>query len=362
MQDQRSRGMGASGDLGDTLDPFPSDEQISLQTDFDSYFQRRANRPFDTPDWEGLMRTARTQFEGSGITANEFARTIRRLSQDPHNTLKMDEDDIKRLIDQYVEGNRQKEHDRQQRKRAVRQFFQHAAVGTAIVLAVGGGVGTYFGARDASSTFMHDRKVAERVESLQAEKGKYDNKVRGLEKKAAELQQRETALEQRFFGPLPTLTQASSTTLSPLETQLYAGGATGVNIITELADRSHTIYDQEIGGVRIIAKAMPERSELLILRMTGETIIGAHTYASTGVRPSTPQEIPTQSTKPRVSVLFDGNSVKVVDHTTGIVSITGPDLMPSYRGSEGADTFRAYAETLRTEFGSAYSRGIAPQK
>ena len=209
------------------------------------------------------------------------------------------------------------------RKKAVSVVLTGALIGTA----AGTGLGTY-------KAFTSDRAV------------NYTFDKSSLE---AEYEGKESALENRFFGPLESLTEINRpNSFTPLETKLYAQAYLGSDFVDNLENKRILAYDKVIGDVRIIVNEIPAtqhtNSETTITKMDKEGKISeAFRYYNGDTL--------------RDSISIDGDTIRFVNYLNGGVKVVDKEGKVSVNSYFSDSVYTNHAIKIFNEYQLLKSRG-----
>ena len=178
---------------------------------------------------------------------------------------------------------------------------------------------------------------------------------------------KEAELNNKFFGPLDSLTEISTTsTLSPSHRELYLQNELRKDLGDQLATEDNTIYDQTVGETRIVAKTLSEYKEsdqrLLVLKMEpAGGILEAHYFDTEHyiIQDTDTTEEYLDRAEPYISVIFSGDEMKVIDFQNESVR----EVVNNRTKYQSGDTeqYQDYIKDILTEFKDLYKRGPNPQ-
>ncbi len=173
-------------------------------------------------------------------------------------------------------------------------------------------------------------------------------------------EQRIDELEDQFFGPLDSLTEVSAgSDLAPIMRELYTSSYLGSEVPAALNSQEGLIYDQDIGGVRIIARGVQidGYNHLLIVKQNPVDggIMSAYTYKAG--RSDHPIETIMEHGSASSSIEFYGDEIRVVDY--GEESVTRLRDNRILYGGEGANLsiYERDSTQILEDFVELYARG-----
>ncbi|MBI4151563.1 hypothetical protein HY496_01220 [Candidatus Woesearchaeota archaeon] len=170
-------------------------------------------------------------------------------------------------------------------------------------------------------------------------------------------EERKAELEQRFYGPLDTLTTISApSTLSPLERELYLLSLFDKVMLKSprslLENNQKSIYDQRIENIHIVARGTLE-DELLLLKYDATGGI-AEAYLFNGDGSDDMEEF-IDDAEAVLSLIFTEEHLNVVRHRQKTISRIRQNRI-EYVGDD-ISPYQKHVSRILQEFGTLYSRG-----
>ena len=203
-------------------------------------------------------------------------------------------------------------------------------------LTFAGFLGIISGIGVASYNVSHDYLVRQEISSYQAKK---------------------TELENRFFGPLPSLTEVTSSAFTPREKDLTFSLYVGREISSQLNNPENIFYQTTFGNVRLEARKISEKTKngtdykLLLLKrdINDNGILSGYLYDKDCWFCGDGLIDLLSNSAPNTTVIFEGSSVKIVYHREGEMLQLINDKTQRIEG-EATIAYKKSAEQLSKDF------------
>lgn len=331
-------------------------EPEEARHDYEKIFKQTVGRAPTRGDADRVSRKIPFRLQATdatgtnGIEFNDKVAAIRTASY-------ASDTEVKEAFEEIAREEREKDEKRRAIKRKLGTFAKWSSIALVGLASLGGAIGSLLGTSD----YFSRQKIQQIEQTYQQKEKAFEEESRNLEQKYA---QRERYLEERFFGPLESLTTLSnSSSLPQTERELITLARLGREFTENVFDEGTIFYDKPINdlGGRVTAKIVNSQEGdttkpyvLLVKKDSLGGIAEAYLYDSQGRR--NPLEAITNSIPTR-TIIFSGDNIKVIDYKTGEVKQVTRENTVVFRSGEGKEIYQKNAEDVMREFRQLYSRG-----